>query len=94
MASEKDEKKATPPTESPEAIAAKERVEAEKAHALAVADGSKVKAGFVIAKGISVTCARGVIEENHPIAPTDFGVGDKGKAAFDDLVARGAIVKS
>jgi hypothetical protein len=92
MAAEKDDGNKKP--DAPEVAMANERAEAEKAHAAATADGSKAKSGFTVAKGLSITSARGILEEGQPVAASDFGPGDKGKAALDDLVARGAIVKS
>jgi hypothetical protein len=45
---------------------------------------------YVVAKGISVTCLRGLVDAEQPISAADFTGKD---ADLADLVRRGAIVK-
>ena len=60
------------------------RAEASKA----AADGT---AEFKVAPGMSITCKRGVVDENQPVFAADFHGKEKD---LQDLAERGAIVKA
>lgn len=47
-------------------------------------------APYVVAPGGSISCLRGVVDAGEPVQALDFA---HGKAALDDLVARGAVLK-
>jgi hypothetical protein len=47
-------------------------------------------APYIVAPGGSISCLRGVVDAGQPVQALDFA---HGKAALDDLVARGAVIK-
>lgn len=55
--------------------------------ALAATEGT----GFTVQAGMSVSTLRGVVDAGQPVSELDFF---RGKLDLDDLVARGALVKS
>lgn len=66
---------------------------------VAPAPAQRVKPGtLVVAPGLSISCPRGNLDAGTPVTHRDFAVHEKdevlGRAALEDLIARGAVVKS
>jgi hypothetical protein len=55
----------------------------------AAVETPEVGEGLFVAPGLSITCARGHLDEGTPVSAGDFW----GQEALDDLIARGAVVR-
>jgi hypothetical protein len=72
---------------------AQERAAEVAAANIAREEASKIdpsKAQYVVAAGKSISCLRGIVDENQPLLEQDFL---RGKADLDDLIGRGAVIK-
>lgn len=88
-----------PHTPPPESAAEKNLKEAQqRAAEVAAANEAREAAAkidpatakYVVTAGKSISCLRGIVDENQPLFEQDFLLG---KDDLDDLVARGAVIK-
>lgn len=82
--------------------AAAAEAEAKRVHDAALARGAAEASAakgskYFVAKGLSVSTVRGIVESGKPVTPRDFmfsGTDEAvGRAHIEDLIARGAVVR-